>query len=1102
MMKQSKESKQSASDPPTGGAKSSITKDSVISNLTTALSLVEKVANVAQTVPLIAPVASLLSEILKTYKEVKDTHEKRDKLLAHIIDITTDLCGTILRMEVTNHADLIGRLKADVETYAALITRAHAGITKFDGRKHVFKVLARNELGSELSALNRELDSFAARFRTNRLVDLVITQGEATATLDKVYDIALEEKLQKWLQFPPDMTEKQHATQELHKEGTGRWLLDGGQFVEWQNYPGYLWIQGQSGTGKSVLSSAVIRKLFDDQRLFVDLGKTKSSAVAYFYFDFRDEKKQSVDIALRRIVLQLSPQSLDPYGALDRQYMLSKGQALPTYRDLLKVLQELLVNIGHTYIVLDALDECKEADQMRLLELISTLRSWTESPLHLLVTSQSRDIFTKAFEGVACITLQLDTTQKDIEIFVASELKVNHKLKRWAPRTDYITGKVVLRSNGMFRLAACLLVELSRCKVPSKLEKTLANLPGDLYGIYDRFLQQSSPEDFGYVKRLLLWLIFAARPVTLAELEDALAFEFSDTHPYTYDPDLRGNAVGFCEGLEGLVTYTVDYSGSTHDHFDSRSSVVSLAHASVQDYILSERFSRTFKWDVREMVRCHDRAVLSASAMHLLENGSTQFIALNQLHPFDSLFRPAWSGPVSEPIYMCSNIGYIEGVRLLLEKGADVNAQGGAYGSALQATSYRGTTEIVGLLLEKGADVNAQGGVFGSALQAASYRGNTEIMDLLLTKGADINAQGGAYGSAFQAASYRGNTEIMDLLLEKGADINAQGGEYGSALQTASWFGNTEIVGLLLEKGVDINAQGGEYGSALQAASHFGRTEFVGLFLEKGADINAQGGEYGSALQAASYRGNTEIVGLLLEKGANVNTQGGLYGSALHIASEVENTEIVCLLLEKGADVNAQGGMFRSALQAASYRGNTEIVGLLLEKGADVNAQGGVYGSALQAASRFGNTEIVGLLLQKGADINAQGGEYGSALQAASEAGNTEIVGLLLEKGADVNIQGGEYGSALQAASYRGNTEIVSLLLEKGADFNAQGGVHGRALQAASEVGNTEIVDLLLEKGANVNTQGGEYGSALQVGSYRGNTEIVGLLENGAEYSA
>ncbi|KAJ7937570.1 hypothetical protein B0H13DRAFT_2302733 [Mycena leptocephala] len=134
-MKQFKESKPSASDPPIGGTKSSIAKESVISNLTTALSLVEKVANVAKTVPLIAPVASLLSEILKTYSEVKDTHEKRDKLLADVTEITTDLCGTILRMEATNHVDLIGRLKADIETYASLVKKAHAGVTSFDGRK-------------------------------------------------------------------------------------------------------------------------------------------------------------------------------------------------------------------------------------------------------------------------------------------------------------------------------------------------------------------------------------------------------------------------------------------------------------------------------------------------------------------------------------------------------------------------------------------------------------------------------------------------------------------------------------------------------------------------------------------------------------------------------------------------------------------------------------------------------------------------------------------------------------------------------------------------------------------------------------------------------
>jgi ankyrin repeat protein len=54
-------------------------------------------------------------------------------------------------------------------------------------------------------------------------------------------------------------------------------------------------------------------------------------------------------------------------------------------------------------------------------------------------------------------------------------------------------------------------------------------------------------------------------------------------------------------------------------------------------------------------------------------------------------------------------------VQLLVKEGADVNATGGSYGSALQAATVKGDAEslkVVTLLLEKGADPNAQGGSF------------------------------------------------------------------------------------------------------------------------------------------------------------------------------------------------------------------------------------------------------------------------------------------------------------------------------------------------------------------------------------------------------
>ena len=44
------------------------------------------------------------------------------------------------------------------------------------------------------------------------------------------------------------------------------------------------------------------------------------------------------------------------------------------------------------------------------------------------------------------------------------------------------------------------------------------------------------------------------------------------------------------------------------------------------------------------------------------------------------------------------------------------------------------------LLLDKGAEVNAQGGNYGNALLAASYRGHEHTVELLLDEGAELGA--------------------------------------------------------------------------------------------------------------------------------------------------------------------------------------------------------------------------------------------------------------------------------------------------------------------------------------------------------------------------
>ena len=150
-------------------------------------------------------------------------------------------------------------------------------------------------------------------------------------------------------------------------------------------------------------------------------------------------------------------------------------------------------------------------------------------------------------------------------------------------------------------------------------------------------------------------------------------------------------------------------------------------------------------------------------------------------------------------------------MKLLLDNGAEVNAEGGIYGNALQAASYSGKETIVKLLLENGAEVNAEGGFCWNALQAGSYSGNEVIVKLLLENGAKVNAEGGRFENALQAASFSGDAAVVKVLLENGAEVNKWGGEYGNALQTALHKGYEAIVKLLLENGAEVKAKGGEY---------------------------------------------------------------------------------------------------------------------------------------------------------------------------------------------------------------------------------------------------------------------------------------------------
>ena len=74
-------------------------------------------------------------------------------------------------------------------------------------------------------------------------------------------------------------------------------------------------------------------------------------------------------------------------------------------------------------------------------------------------------------------------------------------------------------------------------------------------------------------------------------------------------------------------------------------------------------------------------------------------------------------------------------VQILLDTGADVNAQGGYFGNALQAASTKGYEEVVQILLENGADVDTLDEKNSERLHAGVREGKYHL------RGADVQNQ-------------------------------------------------------------------------------------------------------------------------------------------------------------------------------------------------------------------------------------------------------------------------------------------------------------------------------------------------------------------------
>ena len=524
-------------------------------------------------------------------------------------------------------------------------------------------------------------------------------------------------------------------------------------------------------------------------------------------------------------------------------------------------------------------------------------------------------------------------------------------------------------------------------------------------------------------------------------------------------------------------------------------------------------------------------------------------------------------------------LGYVEG--LLAQDVGLIDAKDNDGQTLLHRAAYRGQAGMVRLLLERGAQVNARDKRQQTPLHQLSYVAQcVEAASILIEGGADIDAvdangqapmqvavlhidsqrQGywgppwwysryflkrGAHPDVFTAAILD-SPKILRRLLTADPDLaHARDQEGAISLHHAADRGNVESVRVLLDAGADLDARDNRGQTPLYRAALWTEVdrEFEScqgafdLLVERGASLDAficaLGGQRErlaellaaepAMLQATDTGGNTllhlaaragqgESVRFLLEEGALTDQRNKAGETALDLAAIARRLSTVHNQGERPIPIIIRGmkttldslmgyeaecSVFTAACLAWRQR-----LDQMLDADPDLLERAGVDGrSLLRYAAEYwqwlGGDDLRGTLeylLKRGSRPD---------MWTAAALGRRDLAALCLAADRPVlHAFDGEL-TPLHCAAMAGEEGIVRYLLAQGASPDSRGLWSGTPLHLAAWAGQTGTIECLLDSGAKIDAAAIHEVTPLVIAISRGQTEAAEvLLARGAQVDA
>ena len=244
------------------------------------------------------------------------------------------------------------------------------------------------------------------------------------------------------------------------------------------------------------------------------------------------------------------------------------------------------------------------------------------------------------------------------------------------------------------------------------------------------------------------------------------------------------------------------------------------------------------------------------------------------------------------PLHEITFQGNIEGIKILLEKGADLNAtnvygQTPLYRVALSKwEDEKAWKEAVGLLITK-ENVNMADEDGNTPLHEITFQGNIEGIKILLEKGADLNATN-VYGQTpLHIVAFSSNwvdkkawKEAVGLLITK-ENVNMADKDGDTPLHEITFQDNVEGIKILLEEGANPNETNFYGQTPLHRVASLSKwdkwedekawKEAIGLLITK-ENVNIVDEDGNTPLHEIVFQADVEVIKMFLEKEVNLNT--------------------------------------------------------------------------------------------------------------------------------------------------------------------------------------------------------------------------------------